>query len=174
LGLRWNAPGKGLEVLAEVNVARPFIYSHGSSIQAWTHLNQSMAHPLGSNFVESCLRIRYVKRLWCVTEQLNAAATGRDYDVDSDGAIDSFGGNITRSYANPYGGNFGHEIMQGELQRTVFHGFTMSRALSESSRWEVYLRHNLRAEKVTDRLSTENWFMLGIQTRGMLQPVQDY
>ena len=174
VGLRWNKPGKGLEVLAEINVARPFIYSHGSSIQAWTHLNQSMAHPLGSNFVESCLRIRYVKRLWCVTEQLNAAATGRDYDVDRDGAIDNFGGNITRSYANPYGGNFGHEMLQGELHRTVFHGFTLSRALSETSRWEVYLRHNLRAEKVADQLSTENWLMLGIQTRGMLQPVQDY
>jgi hypothetical protein len=174
MGLRWNRPGKGLEVLAEMNVARPFIYSHGSSVQAWTHISQSMAHPLGSNFIESCLRIRYLKRLWSVTEQLNAAATGRDYDVDRDGAIDNFGGNITRSYANPYGGNFGHEMLQGELRRTVFHGFTLSRALSESSRWEVYLRHNLRAEKVADQLSTENWLMLGIQTRGMLQPVQDY
>jgi hypothetical protein len=115
-----------------------------------------------------------VKRLWCVTEQLNAAATGRDYDIDRDGAIDNFGGNITRSYANPHGGNFGHEMLQGELHRTVFHGFTLSRALSETSRWEVYLRHNLRAENVADRLSTENWLMLGIQTRGMLQPVQDY
>ena len=174
LGLRWNTPGKGLEVLAEINVARPFIYSHGSSIQAWTHLNQSMAHPLGSNFVESCLRLRYVKKLWSVTEQLNGAAVGRDFDANGDGATDNFGGNITRSYANPYGGNFGHELLQGQLHRTVFHGLTVSRALSESSRWEVYLRHNLRAEKVTDQLSTENWFMLGIQTRGMLQPVQDY
>jgi hypothetical protein len=174
LGLRWNTPGKGLEVLAELNIARPFIYSHGSSIQAWTHINQSMAHPLGSNFVESCLRVRYVKKLWTVSEQLNAAAFGRDYDADADGLIDNFGGNITRSYANPYGGSFGHEILQGELHRTVFHGFTLSRALSETSRCEVYLRHNLRAEKVGPQMTTENWFMLGIQTRGMLQPVQDY
>jgi hypothetical protein len=174
LGLRWNMPGKGLEVLAEVNVARPFIYSHGSSIQAWTHINQSMGHPLGSNFVEACLRLRYVKRLWTITEQLNAAAAGRDYDANRDGVIDNFGGNITRSYANPYGGNFGHELLQGEMHRTAFHGFTMSRALSESSRWEVYVRHNLRAEKVGPQMTTENWFMLGIQTRGMLQPVQDY
>ncbi len=174
LGLRWNTPGKGLEVLAEVNIARPFIYSHGSSIQAWTHINQSMAHPLGSNFLESCLRVRYVKKLWTVSEQLNAAAFGRDYDADGDGVADNFGGNITRSYANPYGGSFGHEMLQGELRRTIFHGFTLSRALSETSRWEVYLRHNLRAEKVGPQLTTENWLMLGIQTRGMLQPVQDY
>jgi hypothetical protein len=173
-GLRWNRPGKGLEVLAEMNVARPFIYSHGSSIQAWTHINQSMAHPLGSNFVESCLRLRYVKKLWSVTEQLNAAAYGRDFDVDGDGSTDNFGGNITRSYANPYGGSFGHEMLQGELHRTIFHGFTLSRALSEASRWEVYLRHNLRVEKVAQQSFTDNYVMLGIQTRGMLQPVQDY
>jgi len=174
LGVRWNRPGKGLEVLAEMNVARPFIYSHGSSIQAWTHINQSMAHPLGSNFVESCLRIRYIKKLWSVSEQFNAAAFGRDYDANGDGVTDNFGGNIIRSYANPYGGSFGHELLQGQLHKTVFHSFTLSRALSESSRWEVYLRQNLRAEKVSDQLSTENWLMIGIQTRGMLQPVQDY
>jgi hypothetical protein len=173
-GLRWNRPGKGLEVLAEVNVARPFIYSHGSSVQAWTHINQSMAHPLGSNFVESCARIRYVKKLWCVTEQFNVAAFGRDFDANGDGVADNFGGNIVRSYANPYGGSFGHELLQGQLHKTLFHGFSLSRALSESSRWEVYLRHNLRTEKIADRLSTENWLMIGIQTRGMLQPVQDY
>jgi hypothetical protein len=174
VGLRWNRPGSGLEVLAEMNVARPFIYSHGSSVQAWTHMNQSMAHPLGSNFMESCLRVRYVKRLWTITEQLNAAAFGRDFDANKDGVMDNFGGNINRSYANPYGGNFGHELLQGQLHRTAFHGLTVSRALSESSRWEVFLRHNLRAEKVAEQLSTENWLMLGIQTRGMLQPVQDY
>jgi hypothetical protein len=133
-----------------------------------------MAHPLGSNFVESCLRLRYVKKLWTVSEQLNAAAFGRDYDADADGLVDNFGGNITRSYANPYGGSFGHEMLQGALHRTVFHGFTLSRALSETSRWEMYMRHNLRAEKVGPEMATENWFMLGIQTRGMLQPVQDY
>jgi hypothetical protein len=174
VGLRWNRPGKGLEVLAEMNVARPFIYSHGSSVQAWTHINQSMAHPLGSNFIESCLRVHYVNKLWGITEQLNAAAFGRDLDANSDDVLDNFGGNINRSYANPYRGNFGHKILQGQLHRTVFHSLTVSRALSESSRWEVYLRHNLRAEKVAEQLLTENWLMLGIQTRGMLQPVLDY
>ncbi len=173
-GLRWNTPLKGLEVLAEMNIARPFIYSHGSSIQAWTHINQSMAHPLGSNFIESCLRLSYKKKLWNMCEQLNMAAYGRDYDADADGIADNFGGNITRSYANPYGGSFGHEMLQGELHRTIFHGFTISRALSETSRWEVYMRHNLRREQVNTQTITENWLMLGIQTRCMLQPVQDY
>jgi hypothetical protein len=50
----------------------------------------------------------------------------------------------------------------------------LSRALSEASRWEVYLRHNLRVEKVAQQSFTDNYVMLGIQTRGMLQPVQDY
>jgi hypothetical protein len=173
-GLRWNTPLQGLAVGAEMNIARPFIYSHGSSIQAWTHINQSMAHPLGANFVESCLRLSYAKKLWNVTEQLNAAAFGRDYDANGDGIVDNFGGNITRSYANPYGGSFGHDMLQGELHRTIFHGLTVSRAIAPTSRWEVYLRHNLRLENVNTQTIAENWIMVGIQTRGMLQPVQDY
>jgi hypothetical protein len=133
-----------------------------------------MAHPLGANFMESCLRLSYAKKLWNVTEQLNVAAFGRDYDANGDGIVDNFGGNITRSYANPYGGSFGHEMLQGELHRTIFHGLTVSRALAPTSRWEVYLRHNLRLENVNTQTTAENWIMVGIQTRGMLQPVQDY
>ena len=173
-GFKWKAPVDGLEILSEVNLARPFVYTHGSSIQAWTHLNQPMAHPLGANFVESSTRLIFSKELWKVCEQLNFARFGRDYDADADGVIDNFGGNITRSYANPYGGDFGHKLLQGELHQTAFHSLTVSRALTEQSRWEVYARHILRKEASIGNSATENWIMIGIQTRGMLQPVQDY
>ena len=95
-------------------------------------------------------------------------------DSDADGVIDNFGGNITRSYANPYGGDFGHKLLQGELHQTAFHSLTVSRALTEQSRWEVYAQHILRKEAAIGNSATENWIMVGIQTRGMLQPVQDY
>ena len=173
-GLKWNTPLKGLSLLTELNIARPFIYTHGSSVQAWTHINQPMGHPLGANFVESCNRFYFTRNLWEVSEQLNVAAFGRDYDIDGDGNADNFGGNITRSYVNPYGGAFGHALLQGELHRTVFHSLCVGRAFSQKSRWQLYLRHSLRAEIVDGARNTENWIMVGIQTRGMLQPVQDY
>jgi hypothetical protein len=173
-GLKWNTPVEGLHVLSEVNIARPFIYTHGSSVQAWTHINQPMAHPLGANFMESCNRISYTRNVWRASEQVNVAAFGRDYDADGDGVVDNFGGNITHSYVNPYGGSFGHEILQGNLHQTIYHSFFIGRALSEKSRWEVYMQHTLRAEKADGVVHSDNWLMLGIQTRGMLQPVQDY
>lgn len=174
LGFKWKTPVDGLELQSEVNLARPFIYTHGSSIQAWTHLNQPMAHPLGSNFMESSTRLIFSKQLWKVCEQFNFARFGRDYDADADEVIDNFGGNITRSYANPYGGDFGHKLLQGELHQTAFHSLTVSRALTEKSRWEVYAQHILRKEVAIGNTTTENWIMVGIQTRGVLQPVQDY
>ncbi|MFM7233241.1 MAG: hypothetical protein ACKOZM_01545, partial [Flavobacteriales bacterium] len=173
-GLKWNTPVKGLRFLTEVNIARPFIYTHGSSIQAWTHINQPMGHPLGANFVENCNRVYFTRKLWEVSEQLNVAAFGRDYDADGDGVADNFGGNITRSYVNPFGGSFGHAMLQGELHRALFHSLFVGRALSENSRWQLYLRHCLRTEFVDGTRNTENWIMVGIQTRGMLQPVADY
>lgn len=173
-GLKWNTPAEGLNVLSEVNVARPFIYTHGSSIQAWTHVNQAMAHPLGANFMELCNRISYSHKRWRASEQLNLAAFGRDDDTNGDGVVENYGGNITRSYVNPYGGNFGHRMLQGIEHRTLFHSFFLSRALSENSAWEVYVRHCLRIEKIGTMTYPDHWIMIGIQTRGMLQPVQDY
>jgi hypothetical protein len=54
LGLKYHQPFgvKNLSVLAEMNIVRPYTYAHGSRSQSYTHMSQSLAHPLGSNFVE--------------------------------------------------------------------------------------------------------------------------
>ncbi|MBT3648001.1 MAG: hypothetical protein HN542_07155 [Flavobacteriales bacterium] len=43
---------KNATALAEFNMVRPFTYGHSNRIQSFTHMNQSLAHPLGSNFIE--------------------------------------------------------------------------------------------------------------------------
>lgn len=54
LGVKYLEPlgWKSASVLAEVNIVRPFTYGHSNPRQSYTHLNQSLAHPLGSNFIE--------------------------------------------------------------------------------------------------------------------------
>ena len=43
---------KNLDLQVEVNRVRPFTYSHNDTIANYTHYNQPLAHPLGSNFQE--------------------------------------------------------------------------------------------------------------------------
>ena len=173
LGFRW-CPTDNLCIRSEINVVRPFTYSHGSSIQAWTHLNQAMAHPLGANFIEAAQTVIWRKGAWTFQEQFNVAAFGRDYDADGDGLTDNFGGNINRSYKDPFGGPFGHELLQGELHRTIFHSLTVSRSLKSLPYLDVFVTHLLRSEQVDGGSQSDHVVMLGIRTQGLLQPVQDY
>lgn len=50
---------KNLDLQGEVNLVRPFTYSHTDSVANYTHYNQPLAHPLGANFVEAIGIIRY-------------------------------------------------------------------------------------------------------------------
>lgn len=55
-----NALGiKNLDIQAEANLVRPFVYTHYDSAGAFTHYNQPLAHPLGANFREFIFLARY-------------------------------------------------------------------------------------------------------------------
>ena len=53
-GIKYHELGgwKNSTILAEMNIVRPYMYSHGNTNQNYMHLTQPLAHPLGSNFVE--------------------------------------------------------------------------------------------------------------------------
>lgn len=48
-----------LDVQFEWNGARPYTYSHRDSTASYSHSNLAMAHPLGANFRETIVRLRY-------------------------------------------------------------------------------------------------------------------
>jgi hypothetical protein len=48
-----------LDFQFEWNIARPYTYTHSDSVSSYTHYNQPLAHPLGSNFSEVIALIRY-------------------------------------------------------------------------------------------------------------------
>lgn len=50
---------RNFDLQIEANRVRPFTYSHGDSISNYTHYNQPLAHPLGSNFQEVIGIVRY-------------------------------------------------------------------------------------------------------------------
>ena len=43
---------KNLDLQVELNVMRPYTYTHDDTVANWSHYNQPMAHPFGANFVE--------------------------------------------------------------------------------------------------------------------------
>jgi hypothetical protein len=44
---------KNLDLQAEVNLMRPYTYSHSDTVANWSHYNQPLAHPFGANLQSS-------------------------------------------------------------------------------------------------------------------------
>ena len=61
LGLKYVDAFKidNLDLQVETNMVRPFTYSHYDSTANYTHYNQFLAHPLGSNFQEFIGILKY-------------------------------------------------------------------------------------------------------------------
>ncbi len=57
---------KNLDLQGEINIVRPFTYSHYDTIANYSHYNQPLAHPLSSGFGEIIGQIRYqpIKKLY--------------------------------------------------------------------------------------------------------------
>ena len=98
---------KNMDLQLEWNRARPFIYTHTSGYSNYTHYLQPLAHPLGANFDEQIVALRYqpVKRL-TVEAQYLQATNGKD------SLKSNVGSNL---YLNDHSrnGEYGHKIGQG-------------------------------------------------------------
>ncbi len=97
---------KNLFALGEVNIVKPFTYSHWDYMENYGNFSQPLAHPLGSNFAEGIANVRYLINRISINALLTKYVIGKDYDTMN------MGENIYRSYndhVNPYG----NKILQG-------------------------------------------------------------
>ncbi len=119
-----------LDLQAELNLARPYTYTHRDSTTAYTHYNQPLAHPLGANFYETILSLRYQpKARWLLSAQWFQFAQGQD----------------------PAGRNFGSNLLLPHTSRTADYGISMLQGLRADTWMGVVdlgymLRHNLWVE----------------------------
>lgn len=151
-----NARSGWLFLQAEANRVRPYTYSHYRAAQAYSHYNQMLAHPLGSNFSEMLFALQwqpspYGGKQWLSNLFLRAdfmqAQRGRDVggvNYGNDPRLD----NDTRPY------EFGHSMFQGQPETVRNMQVSVS----------YMLRHNLFLDaRVIRRSGHEQFFTLGIR-----------
>jgi len=99
---------KNLDLQGEINMVRPFTYSHSDSIANYTHYNQPMAHPLGANFIEAIGIIKYQPHpKWTTSARLIVWKQGTD-TANSNFGTDVFKVNTTRP-----AGDYGYSLPSG-------------------------------------------------------------
>jgi hypothetical protein len=82
-----------LDLQAEMNLARPYTYSHRSGQTNYVNFNQPLAHPLGANFIEGLTIIRYQpKNRW------NLIGTFGVMSYGADPPNRNYGGNLLQNY----------------------------------------------------------------------------
>lgn len=90
-----------LDLQAEVNFIRPFVYTHNDSATSFTHYNQPLAHPLGANLREFISIIKY-QPFNKLKFQLKSIYT--EQGLDSAGL--NMGGNIFELYTTRARSNY--------------------------------------------------------------------
>ena len=143
----------GLNFQTEWSFVRPFTYTHGSEIQAWEHMGQPLAHPLGANFYEWYTSASYIKANWNYTLSIVWGAFGRD-------AEQNVGGNIFQSYVNPWS-VYGNNILQGN--RSTLFVMNAEAAYQVTPAFQVFGFARYRSEDRRIEPFKEVWLMLGIR-----------
>ena len=115
-----------LDLQAEVNIVRPYTYTHRDSSAHYSNYNQPLAHPLGANFKEYVFRARYQP-----IDKLTFKGRFLYAQVGEDGFDTNVGADILLPNADPRKDNYGNFIGQGiaadiailglELQYELFH-----------------------------------------------------
>jgi hypothetical protein len=121
---------KNLDLQGEVNIVRPYTYSHGSIYGSYSNYRQPIAHPLGANFKEVIGIARYqpIPRLG-LKGKLILVQTGRDYGNEN------WGSDILKDNTS-HVKNYGNSIAQGVSNDIFFGSFSAA----------YQLKHNLFVE----------------------------
>lgn len=141
-----------LDLQAEVNVVRPYTYSHNTPYGSYSHYRQSLAHPLGANFYEVATIIRYqpLERL-LISAKFYHMVTGRDaFGLNFGGDILKLSttrnnGTSDRDFGNTLAQGFRNTIRLGMLTTSwqIAHNlFLDAHVMVRTSRSELAYFHN--------------------------------
>ena len=149
---------KSVNALIEYNQVQPYTYGHRTILQNYSHMNQSLAHPLGANFKEVIFIVNYGKDNWKFTSKYTLAKAGLD------SLNTHYGQNIFDSdYNASTGGQSSYGNFNGQGVSTIIN--TLHTEISYSFRWVDVFGSVFYKNKKSDLLDqTSLWYSVGIRT----------
>jgi len=166
LGAKYfNAFGiENLHLQAELNIVRPFTYSHSNPILNYAHFNQPIAHPWGANFWEFITIARYKKDRWYADAKFIIGKKG--FDIEGDPI--SYGGNLYIDY-NKRGSDVNQTLAQGNKTAIFIGDLRAGYLVNPATNLKLFV--NVTYRKFTPSIVTTNfvpttttWFNLGFRT----------
>ncbi|MFK8009472.1 MAG: hypothetical protein AB8H03_24130 [Saprospiraceae bacterium] len=131
-----------LDAQIEYNLARPFTYTHRDSSASYSHFNQPLAHPLGANFKELLLKLRYQPFHKLV---FDSRILFMNYGEDT--VSENWGSNILTTHLTREL-EYGNEIGQGVGTNTIIIGIDAS--------YQIYHNMYIDAHFFYRKMDSEN------------------
>jgi hypothetical protein len=151
-----------LMVQGEINMVRPYTYSHYITSQSYGHYNQALAHPLGSNFREFVGNVRYFHKRIFFDARLMLATQGLD-SVNT-----NYGSDVFKDY-NTRVSEFGVNLFQGIKTNTLFGDIKIGYLVNPRTNLRLELGMTIRRitpdASVGDlKAETTKFFYFGLKT----------
>jgi hypothetical protein len=151
-----------LMVQGEINMVRPYTYSHYITSQSYGHYNQALAHPLGSNFREFVGNVRYFHKRIFFDARLMLATQGRD-SVNT-----NYGSDVFKDY-NTRASEFGVNLFQGIKTNTLFGDIKIGYLVNPRTNLRLELGMTVRrttpdVEVGSLKAETTKFFYFGLKT----------
>jgi len=146
-----------LNVLTEFNAARPYTYSQRTTLNNYGHYGQSLAHPMGANFMEwvNIADYRY-KRLF-----LRGQITVAKYGLDTAGV--NYGKDINKSYTTRMM-SYGNHIGQGLKTNFLYVQGTAAYLLNPKYNLRLEASVTARRESNSQWKTNEMIFQVGLRS----------
>lgn len=146
-----------LDLQGELNISRPYTYSFRNGQGNYVHYNQSLAHPMGSNFKELLGIASYTYKRWLFRGQLTFAQYGLDPNAEL-----NYGGDIFKSYDTRVQ-EYNNKIGQG-LKTNFFYG-QGSIAFVLNPKYNLRLEASAAARQEKNDLGTNREFIFSFGLR---------
>ncbi|MEO6961501.1 MAG: hypothetical protein ABIY90_06005 [Puia sp.] len=159
---------KNLDLQFETNLVRPYTYSHNDTVSNYSHYNQPLGHPLGSNFIEFIGIARYQPAYkWNVELKCIYYRQG----LDTGGV--NYGGNIFLNYNSrpaEYGFGLPSGVPANCLNASAYVSYQAKENLflEGTVMYRSYSRQDLAAAK-----TSSTTFTLGLRMN-MFRRMYDY
>ena len=161
LGLKYyDALGiEGLDLQGELNIVRPYMYTHTESSTSYTHYRQALAHPMGANFYEMMGVVNY-KPL----SKFSAKGVLLYSKFGADTATSNYGGNLLLNNADrEEGSDYGNKIAQGVTTKLLLLDLTLSYKIRNN--WFIDLRQVVRDVSSQDESAEMRSYIIDLGIR---------
>jgi len=146
---------------SELNIVRPFTYAHNKAGLSYSNQGQTMAHPLGSNFIEWYNEAQFSVKKNNFHVYIQYYLKGNDSLTSNT----SYGGDIYKTYnLKPIWQVTLVYIGSGTKMKCLQLGITYSRLVSKY-RWECFIEPRIRILTQQGNYTSQFYAIVGIRSR---------